>query len=325
MNTKTLVLLVAVSVCLALCISILPWNTATPDPTDPTIGEIPILSLQISEICAKNNTILTDNFDNTPDYIELHNTGTTISLAGFRLTDGKVTSAPFGDIILAAGEYRVIFLSDVWTGFGISASGGDTIQLLDPTGSIVAQTTIMAMEADQVMLLDNGSYTLSYDASPGFANDETGVAAFRTGHVLDNPQLLISEILINNVSSLPDENGVYSDVLELYNASDKRIYLGHYYLSDDVSQRYRYRLPDVYLEAGSYLLLYCDSGNYISANGNIHTNFSLSHGETLCLTQVGTGGYVTVQVQSINDDRSFCLLADGKYGSYPVSLGYRLW
>lgn len=283
---------------------------------------MPVFSLQFTEICAKNNNIITDNNGDTPDYVELYNSGSTISLAGFRWTDGKTYSQPLGDIILGAGEYRIFFLSEEWTGFGISASGGDTIQLLDPDGNIMAQTTTAAMESDQVMLLENGSHVLSYDASPGFANDAAGVDAFRNGHLLDDTQLRINEVLLNNVSSLPDENGVYCDVLELYNASEQRIYLGNYYLSDRTDLRYRYRMPDLYLEAGSYLLLYCDSGNYIAESGQIHTSFSISHGETLCLTQAGTGGYVTVQAQSLNADQSLSLLADGSYGSYAVSLGY---
>lgn len=322
MEKKTILLVIVLALCLGLSLSFLPGDKPTVDPTDPSGSEIPVLSLQITEISAKNDNIITDNAGNTPDYIEIYNSGSTISLAGFQLTDGKVRSKPFGDIVLAAGEYRVFFLSDELIGFGIGASGGETIQLLDPDGNIMAQTTTTAMNADQVMLLQNGVYNLSYDASPGFPNDATGVAAFRNGHILENPQLVISEILINNVSSLPDENGAYGDLIELHNRSGQRIYLGNYYLSDNTIERYRYRLPDLYLEAGSYLLLYCDSGNYIAESGQIHTNFSISHGETLCLTQARTGGYVTANAQSVNADQSMYLAEDNTYKTGEVSLGY---
>lgn len=301
--------------------SLLSGDNVT-DPTDPTATKPIVYSILISEISAKNDSIIADNDGNTPDYIELYNSGSTISLAGFRLTDGKVQSEPFGDITLAAGEYRTFYLSDELTGFGISAAGGDTIQLLDPHGNIMAQITTAAMEPDQVMLLQNGIYNLSYDASPGFSNDAAGLAAFREGILLDDPQLLISEILLNNVSSLPDEKGVYCDVLELYNCSDEAVYLGNYFLTDNGAQRYRYRLPDVYLAAGSYLVIYCDGGNYVAESGQIHANFALSHGEDIFLTQGGTGGFAIVTAQSLEDDRSLNYTEDGTYESNAVSLGY---
>lgn len=322
MEKKTILLILVLALCLGLCLALLPGDSPVADPTGPSGGENTVLSIQITEISAKNDNIIADNDGNTPDYIELYNSGSTISLAGFRLTDGKVRSEPFGDIVLAAGEYRVFYLSDELTGFGISAAGGETIQLLDAKGNIMAQVTTAAMEPDQVMLLQKGVYNLSYDASPGFANDAEGLAAFREGHAITDPQLVISEVLLNNVSSLPDENGVYCDVVELYNCSGSRVYLGSYFLTDNAAQRYRYRLPEMYLEADSYLVLYCDGGNYIAESGQIHTNFAISHGETLYLTQGSTGGYVTVTAQSLDEDLSMSLTEDGTYASGEVSLGY---
>lgn len=322
MEKKTLLLVLVLVIFLGLCLSLLPGDTPVADPTDPTAAHPTVYSILISEISAKNDSIISDNDGNTPDYIELYNSGSTVSLSGFRLTDGKVQSQPFGDIILSAGEYRVFYLSDALTGFGIGASGGDTIQLLDPDGNIMAQVTTAAMEPDQVMLLQKGVYELSYEASPGFSNDAAGLAAFRDGLLLEDPALIISEVLLNNVSSLPDENGVYSDVLELYNSSDRALYLGNYYLTDNAAQRYRYRLPDIYLEAGSYLLIYCDGGNYVAEGGQIHANFALSHGEEIFLTQSGNGGFVTVTAQSLEDDRSQNYMENGTYASNAVSLGY---
>lgn len=322
MNKKTLLLIFFLAIGLGFCISMLPLGEPTADPTDPAASIKPVYSLQITEICAKNENILSDNDGRTPDYIEIYNGGSTISLEGFRLTDGKRTSGAFGNIILAAGEYRVFFLSDELTGFAIGASGGDTIQLLDAKGNIMAQTTTMAMEADQVMLYQNGQYKLTYDASPGFPNTQEGVDAFREGFATTDSDIVISELLINNVSSLPDENGKFSDVLELYNRSDKRVYLGNYYVSDSYEQRFAYRLPDMYLEAGSYLLLYCDGGNYIAGSGQIHTNFGISHGETVFLTDGSSGGYVFVGALSVADDTSILLSQDGSYCSGEVSLGY---
>ena len=321
MEKKTIALLLVLAVCLGGLVSLIMDKQDTGN-TNPSVGETPVYSIQITEICAKNDSIIADNDGRTPDYIELYNSGSTVSLSGCRITDGKNKTEPLGDIVLAAGEYRVIYLSKELTGFAIGASGGDTLQLLDPNGNIMAQAITTAMKADQVMLLQNGSYVLSYEASPGFSNDAAGVAAFRDGILDTEPKLLLSELLLNNVSSLPDENGEFSDVLELYNCSDEAVYLGSYFLSDDADQRYRYRLPDMYLESGSYLLIFCDGGNYIAKSGQIHANFSLSHGEEVYLTLGTVGKYVTATAQSISDDRSLCLTQEGTYEAMEVSLGY---
>ena len=323
MDKKSIVLALALVLALLIVctVALLPKQQPS-TPTDPSGGENVVYSIVISEICGKNDSIIADNNGRTPDYIELYNSGSTVTLAGFRVSDGKKRSEPLGDITLAAGEYRVIYLSDELTGFAIGASGGDTIQLLDPNGNIVAQATTTAMEADQVMLLRGNSYTLSYDATPGFPNDAAGLSAFRDGIADSQPKLVISELLLSNVSSLPDEKGIYSDVLELYNCSGEAVYLGNYFLTDDAAQRYQYRLPDIYLQSGSYVLIYCDGGNYVADSGQIHANFSLSHGEQVYLTLGSVGSYTTVTAEALEDDCSQLRNQEGSYISGEVSLGY---
>lgn len=270
----------------------------------------------ITEICAKNDTIIANNDGKYPDYIELYNSGDDLSLQGFYLTDGKKTSKPFGEIFLAAGEYRLIFVEKEAMGFSVGASGGDCIELKDGEGNTVAQATILAMQADQVMLYSDGEYILSYDASPGFAD----AASFLEGSAKSGA-VVINELLTQNVSSLPDENGNFCDVLELYNRSSEAVRLGGWYLSDSVENRFRYHLPETTLAAGELLLIFCDGENYISENGEIHTNFGLSFGETVCLTD-REGGYVTLDVESLGENVSLSRTADGTYEAAAVSLGY---
>ncbi len=275
----------------------------------------------ISEICTKNVTVIADNNGKYPDYVEIYNQGDDVSLRGLYLTDGKKDSEPFGDVMLASGEYRLIFLGDDITGFALSASGGDSLQIKDALGRIIAQTNTTALQADQAMLYEKGEYLLSYNVSPGFANDSEGIAAFRNGKPSDEPKIVISELLTENVSALPDENGLYCDVVELYNNTENTVALGGYCLSDSLSERFRYRLPDWELAAGEYLLIYCDGGNYIGENGELHVNFGLAHGEELCLTD-SKGGYVSLKVQSVGEDLSLSLTQEGSYESAPASLGY---
>ncbi len=277
-------------------------------------------NIQITEICAKNETILADNDGKYRDYIELYNAGPDVDLTGCRLTDGSVTSDPFEGVTMAAGEYRVLFIGKETVGFALSSSGRDNIQLQDPNGKVITQTKVQALGDDQVMVLQNGVYQIGKNPSPGFANTKEGIAAFREGAQATELPLRISEVLIANRSVLPDENGVFSDVVELYNHTTKPIHLSSWAISDDVNERFRYRLPDVTVPAGHYLVLFCDGENYVSENGYIHTNFALSAGEDLCLT-APTGAYVVLNLQYIAENTSLAW-EDEAYVSMAPSLGY---
>ena len=295
----------------------------TPTPSDPE-GTLPpqvSFSLIISEICTKNEAVITDPDGRHRDYIELYNAGDTVDLAGVYFTDGKATSKPLGSTILPAGGYTLIFLADELTGFALGASGGDQLQMLDPQGNILQQVVTVPMEADQVMLYEQGRYVVSNDASPGFPNDEMGVQLFRYGIEDSDPRIIFSELLMDNRYALPDENYTYGDVLELQNISDETVLLSDYYLADRLENRFDYRLPEIELEPGEYILIWCDGGNYVSESGQIHADFRISQGEMLYLT-TRDHRYVRLEAVSSGDDQSLARQEDGSYVSGDVSLGY---
>ncbi len=280
-----------------------------------------VTDLVFNEICAKNETILADNDGRYRDYVELYNGGEDINLKGYHLSDGKTMSEPFGDLPLPAGSYCLLFVSRDLTNFSLGATGGDWVQLINPAGQIVAQANTMPLEEDQVMLYTGQEYIVSKNASPGFPNNESGYRAFKEGFVNEKPVLLISELLTENASSLPDEAGRFSDVVELHNSGSTPIYLGEYCLSDSLQNRFLYRLPAVTLDPGAYVVIFCDGENYLGENGEIHANFALSRGETLCLTG-RDGSYISLDVQFPGEDISTALDDKGNYRASSVSLGF---
>lgn len=290
-------------------------------PRDETAVIAGETSLQFSEVCVKNETIIADNEEKYRDYIEIFNGGTAVNLQGYYLTNGNVKSAPLGDYPLPAGGYCLLFVDTDLTGFSLGADGGDCIQLMNPEGAIAAQVTTQPMNADQVMLRAETGYMISTEATPGFAGNAAGVAAFRTGTQVEELEIRISEVLTENISACPDERGQFSDVVELYNSSDRAVYLGAYTFSDSTQNRFRYRLPGVTLEAGEYLLLYCDGENYIGENGEIHVNFGLSKGDEICLTD-REGKFVICPVEFPSEDISLSLDDEGIYKPSAVSLGF---
>lgn len=93
----------------------------------------------INEVLARNDSAV-NHEGTTPDYLELHNSGTTtIDLSGLRLTDDLDDPNRYvipAGTTLAAGGYRVLFAnnpdstSGLHIGFGIGADG-DNLYLLD--------------------------------------------------------------------------------------------------------------------------------------------------------------------------------------------------
>ena len=295
------------------------WGFSLDDPL-PKKG-ITAKNVVFSEICTKNETVIADNDGRYRDYVELYNGGADTNLAGFYLSDGKTQSKPFGDLPFPTGSYYVVFLDAELTGFSLKSTGGETLSLVDARGKPVTQVTTMAMQADQVMIYGRPDYVLSAAATPGFSNDKAGLQAFQKGSENENPALLITEILAENVSSLSDEQGRFSDAIELYNSGSEPVWLGGYYLSDSLENRFRYRLPSRMLAPGSYQVIYCDGENYVGENGKIHGNFGLSTGDTLCLTDAN-GAYTTLPVEFPGKNVSWALNGDGQYKPSAVSLGY---
>lgn len=278
-------------------------------------------TLVFSEICTKNETIIADNDGRYRDYVELYNGGKEINLKGYSITDGRANSKPFGDMVLPHDSYCLIFLDRELTGFSLGAAGGDTVSLVNAKGQIVTQVTTVAMTDDQVMVYAEPEYLVTKKATPGFSNDEAGYKAFTEGSENKNPTLLITEILTENVSALPNESGVFGDAVELYNSGSKPVYLGEYCLSDSMESRFRYRLPAVMLDPGKYLVVYCDGENFVGESGQIHANFGLSKDDVVCLTG-RDGSYISIPVEFPGANLSMVRDADGNFKADSISLGY---
>ncbi|MBU0705424.1 MAG: lamin tail domain-containing protein, partial [Chloroflexi bacterium] len=93
---------------------------------------------------------------------------------------------------------------------------------------------------------------------------------------LDVP-LTINELLAENSSTLADENGGYDDWIEIYNSSSTLAWdLGGMYLTNDLSDPTRWRIPDdTLVEPGGVLLFWVDGEE---GEGPLHANFTLEAG-----------------------------------------------
>jgi hypothetical protein len=67
---------------------------------------------------------------------------------------------------------------------------------------------------------------------------------------------VVNEVQASNLSTVADEDGDYSDWIELRNPTASPIRLLGYGLSDNVNSPFKWVLPDVTMPAGAYLLVF---------------------------------------------------------------------
>ncbi len=98
-------------------------------------------------------------------------------------------------------------------------------------------------------------------------------------------QVRINEFMALNSSTLTDEDGEYSDWIEIYNADDVAVSLQGWALTDDSSLPGRWLFPDVSLDPDGYLIVFASGKDRSVAGSELHTSFRLSgDGEYLALT-----------------------------------------
>ena len=97
-------------------------------------------------------------------------------------------------------------------------------------------------------------------------------------------QVIISEFMASNSSTLKNDFGEYSDWLELYNAGDSSVNLSGWTLSDDISEIDKWTFPNISIQAGGFLLVYASDLDVRDPNKPLHLNFKLkASGEFLGL------------------------------------------
>ena len=94
----------------------------------------------------------------------------------------------------------------------------------------------------------------------------------------------INEILALNETILTDEDGDYSDWIELYNAGPDPVDLTGWFLTDDAADSLKWSIPGVEIASDGYLLIFASGKDRNTSGSELHTNFKLSGaGEYLAL------------------------------------------
>lgn len=101
------------------------------------------------------------------------------------------------------------------------------------------------------------------------------------------PSLLINEFMASNGSGLSDEEGDFSDWIEIFNEQSGVASLHGWYITDDPDDLTKWQFPSVTLAANQYLVIFASGKDRKPTNGDhLHSNFQLdSGGEFLALVR----------------------------------------
>ena len=95
---------------------------------------------------------------------------------------------------------------------------------------------------------------------------------------------VLNEIMASNDVTLADEDGEFSDWIEIRNSGDTAGNLNGWFLTDDAANTTRWAFPSTPLAPGELLVVFASNKNRAIAGAELHTNFKLSgDGEYLAL------------------------------------------
>ncbi len=93
--------------------------------------------------------------------------------------------------------------------------------------------------------------------------------------VLNAGPLVISEFMAVNNSIVSDEDGEFSDWVEIYNPTNNPVDLAGYYLTDNSTNLTKWQFPSLPLDSGDYLIVFASNKDRTNPAGTLHTNFKL--------------------------------------------------
>jgi hypothetical protein len=120
-------------------------------------------------------------------------------------------------------------------------------------------------------------------------------------------QIVFNEIVSKNEGGLLNDFQNYSDWIEFYNSSTTDILLKDYYLSDDLSDTYKWQMPNRYLKGQSHIVIFASD-----EHGDLHANFKISsQGEALYLSHIDSGLVDSFPPVPLLENQAFGRFPDG--------------
>ena len=243
--------------------------SATPGESNTRVEN----SVSFNELMVNNRSTLADEAGEYDPWIELYNSGChAVNLGGLYLSDAASTPTRwrFPPVEVAPGGFLIVWVDgevnqgELHTNFRLPPDGG-SILLFDRDAN--TNTPLDALRfGKQTVDVALGRHPNGSGAWDTLRTPTPGAINIR-------PQLYVNEVMTRNRRTIADEFGQYDDWIELYNATDKPIQLNGLFLSDDLANPTKWRLPAVTISARGFVLIWADTDENA---GELHANFSLS-------------------------------------------------
>ena len=248
------------------------------------------VGVYINEFMASNASVLPGPHGDYCDWIELYNTTSAeVDLSGYGISD--VASQPLKFALpegtkIPANGFLLIYCTGVEgtdpnrieVPFGLRAYK-ESVVFSTPEGRILDSYDYERMESDTScarMPDGRGSWGITANPTPGYPNTAEGVASYQATLSYGTGDLVISEIMAANRSTITLSDGTTPDWIEIRNNSDRAIDLGGYALSKNAKNPAKWVFPNVTLGAGQHLAVLCTGNNVKDPTKTLETNFSLS-------------------------------------------------
>ncbi|MFT5818932.1 MAG: hypothetical protein ACI8ZM_000153 [Crocinitomix sp.] len=129
--------------------------------------------------------------------------------------------------------------------------------------------------------------------------------------VFSQSDIVINEIMSDNISVIADEDGDFSDWIELHNFGAIPINLMGYGISDNEDNPFEWIFPSTIIPPGGFKIIFA-SGKDKLVGPYLHTNFRISsEGEPLILTDASGVRLDSVRATPLSQDLSFGRTEDG--------------
>ena len=223
--------------------------------------------VRINEFLVDNKYSKMDADGDRSAWVEIYNAGAqAVSLKHYALSTDPDDPVKwrFPDVSIASGQYLLVFLSgkdrretELHTGFTLTQSD-----------AALVLTDLEAMESDCVMLpetlLPNVSYGRAKEdadqwafyaqPTPLLENTTKGFEDIQQVSMIDGDGVWISE-----VCAVDRAKSGKLDWIEIANGGAKTVSLSGYYLSDDVDEPCKWKIPSVSVAAGGFAVIYASA------------------------------------------------------------------
>jgi hypothetical protein len=132
--------------------------------------------------------------------------------------------------------------------------------------------------------------------------------------------VVINEFMSDNESTIVDEDGDYSDWIEIYNPTDEDLNLAGYHISDSYSNINKWTFPNLIIPSKGFIVIFASGKNRLNPD-EIHTNFSISKdGEPLVLSKPNLETINIISPIELYEDESYGRIPDGGHNMGKLDL-----